>query len=48
MKIEIQQRVGLNPFCICHSIISFYDRKTDIHANTIKIASDMCNRTISE
>ena len=48
MKIEIQQRVGLNPFCICHSIISFHNRKTDIHANTIKIVSDMCSRTLSE
>ena len=48
MKIEIQQRVGLNPFCICHPIISFHNRKTDIHANTIKIVSDMCSRALSE
>ena len=27
MKIEIQQRVGLNPFCICHPIISFHNKE---------------------
>ena len=34
VEIEIQQRVGLNPFCICHSIISFYNREKLIFMQT--------------
>ena len=49
MKIEIQQRVGLNPFCICHPIISFYNREEHWYScKHNQDCDDMCNRTISE
>ena len=49
MKIEIQQRVGLNPFCICHPIISFHNREEHWYScKHNQHCDDMCNRTLSE